>query len=62
MVVYSRGNDPPAVGDISHQAVVRERDGARHDAAISADNVAQLAAYLLAEVIADLRSAAMPQH
>ena len=51
----------PAVRDISHQAVGWQGDGARHDAAIGADDVAQLAADLLAEVVTDLRSAAMGQ-
>ena len=58
----SRCSLAPAVGDVCHQAIGWQGHGAGHNAAVGADDVAQLAADLLAEVVTDLRSAAVGHH
>jgi hypothetical protein len=53
--VANTGRVSPAVGDVRHQACGRHCDGAGHNAAVCAHDVAHLAAHLLAVVVPDLQ-------
>ena len=44
----------PTVGDVRHEACCRQRNGAGHDAAVRAHNVADLAAHLLPIIVPHL--------